>query len=273
MLAAFAQVLQMGLVEGTIIGNETRAKEKAQELGVSLDGVKFIDINEPDLAITAAGRMGALGETDLIIKGRVPTVAFLRLLLTKEVEFVPKGSLLSHISLIKPEAYGKLLFLTDAAVNAEPDLKIKLALIQNLARLAAKVGIEKPRIAVLAAVEVIYPQMQVTMDAAVIAKMADRGQIAGAFVDGPLSFDIAVDQVAAESKGIAESPVAGKADGLLAPNLETANGIYQAMALYGKAQLGGLLVGGKIPVAVTSRADSIETRINSILLSVLAARG
>ena len=124
--------------------------------------------------------------------------------------------------------------------------------------------------AILAAVEVIYPQMTATMDAAIISKMSDRGQIKGAYIDGPLSFDCAVDMFAAESKGLKESKVAGQADIMLSPNIETANAVYRAMAFYGGAQIGGILVGGCVPVALGTRSDSLETKFNSIVLGVMA---
>ena len=173
--------------------------------------------------------------------------------------------------MIKPGKYPKLLFLTDSAVVVAPDLTTKLSLISNLVSVAGAVGIKNPRIAVLAAVEAVYPQMPATLDGAVLAKMCDRRQIKGAVVDGPLSFDIAVDIDAARAKGVTTSPVAGQADGMLAPNIEVANGIYNAMTLYGDNEVGGVLVGGRVPVAMHSRADNAGARFNSILLSVLMA--
>ncbi len=270
-LTAFSRAIEAGLVDPTLIGDEALSKKKAADHGIDLEQVKFIDINEPDLAVGIAARMASLGEIDLIVKGRMPIVGFLQTIFDPEFAFRLPGKTISHIAVIKPELYKKLLFLTDAGVTEEPDLKAKLALIANLVKFAGAVGVTMPRVAVLAAVEVIYPQMPVTMDAAVIAKMADRKQIKGAYVDGPLSFDVAVDIFAAQSKGVTESKVAGLADGLLAPNIETANGIYEAMSLYGKADMGGVLFGGAVPVALSSRSDSVANRFNSIVLGVLAA--
>ena len=161
----------------------------------------------------------------------------------------------------------------------EPGLKCKLALINNAVAFAGKVGLDLPRVALIAAVEVVYTQMQVTMDAAVIAKMGERKQIEGAFVDGPLSFDVAISTEVAHSKGIAEakgitnSPVAGQADILIAPNIETANGIYKAVGLYGKAEVGGVICGGKTPVILSSRSETVKNRLNSIVLGVISAAG
>lgn len=271
MLVAFGRAIQSDLIDPFLVGDEGLAKRKASERGVNIDQAKFIDIKEPDLAVKAAARMGSAGEIDLIVKGRVPTMDFLELLRDKDASFMVKGRVASHVAVIKPALYRKLLFLTDGAVNEEPDLRCKLALVDNLVNFCGVVGVTMPRVAVLAAVEAIYPQMPVTTDAAVIAKMAERRQIKGAYVDGPLSFDIAVDRFAAHAKGITDSEVAGQADALLAPNIETADGIYKAMTLYGEAQLGGVIVGGTVPVALSSRADSADNRFNSIVLGVLAA--
>ncbi len=271
MLKAFSQAIEAGFIDPTLIGDEELARKKAAEHKINLDKIKFIDIREPDISVATAARMASLDEIDLIIKGRIPTVGFLQIIFEKDVSFRRQGKIISHVAVIKPDLYDKLLFLTDAGVNEEPDLKCKLALIDNLVNFARSIGVTMPRVAILAAVEVVYPQMPVTMDAAIISKMAERKQIRGAYVDGPLSFDVAVDMFAAHSKGVKTSPVAGQADALLAPNIETANGIYEAMSLYGNARLGGILYGGVVPVALASRSDSVSNRLNSIVLGVLAA--
>ncbi len=270
-LSAFDRAIREQLIDPIVIGDEELCREKCAEYGIGLPGARIIDINEPDKAFRVAAQMAVRGELDLIVKGRGATVEFLSILLERETGFVPKGSTLSHVGAIKPEAYRKLLLLTDAGVIPNPDLKTKLALIANLGKAAALLGLEKPRVAVLAAVEAIYPQMPVTIEAAVLAKMYDRGQITEAIVDGPLSFDCAIDMDAAHAKGLKESPVAGQADALLAPNIETANGIFKSLALYGKSETGGILTGGKVPVALGNRWDSPLTRYHSIVLAVLTS--
>lgn len=271
-LKTLAMAVEQGLAEPVLIGDESLAKKNADAEGINLDAAKFIDINEPDMAVQTAAKMAVAGECDILVNGRVPAVTFVRQLLDKTSGFVARGGTVSHVAVMKPALYEKLLLLTDAAVNMEPDLKVKLALIANAVKVANSIGIDMPRVAIIAAVEVIYPQMPVTMDAAVIAKMGDRKQIKGAYVDGPLSFDVAVDQFAARSKGITDSQVAGQADILLAPNIETANGVYRAMSLYGRAEMGSIVFGGKVPVVLPSRSDSVESRLNSIALGVLTAR-
>lgn len=272
MFRAFARAADNDLIDPIIVGNKSVFSQLISEGNISLSGARIVNIPQPEQAVTTVAQMASRGEIDLVVKGgRIPTSDFLKLLFEKNTSFVVKGKTISHILALKAARYEKLLLLTDAGVVIQPDLKQKLALIQNAVTFARRViGLSWPRVAVLAAVEVIYPQMPVTTDAAILSKMADRGQIKGAFVDGPISFDCAVDMFAARSKGLDKSEVAGQADILLAPNIETAGGIYRAMALYGKAQIGGVLIGGKVPVALGARSDSAETKFHSIVLGVLA---
>lgn len=272
-LRALAAAQGRGLVEATVIGDEQLATKYAEAENINLSEMKFININEPDMAIKTAVMMAVAGELDILLKGRVSAVDLVRSVLDKSSGFVPPGRTLSHVAVMKPALYQKLLFLTDAAVNMEPDLKTKLALIDNVVEVAGIVGITMPRVALIAATETISSQMPVTIDAAIVAKMADRKQIAGAFVDGPLSFDAAVDMKAARLKGVEGSQVAGQADVLVAPNIETANGVYRAMCLFGNAEMAGIIYGGVVPIVLPSRSDSTENRFNSIALAALAAKG
>ena len=235
-----------------------------------IEPVSIAETKDANKVATVALQMAAGGEVDLIVKGGFPHIEFLRQMLDRTVPFVGRGKLVSHIGVIDTKKYGKLLFITDAGLTVQPDLKQKLVLIQNAAGFAAKIGVEMPRVALLAAVEVIYPQMPVTTDAAILAKMSERKQIKGCLVDGPLSFDVAIDMAAAHSKGITSSEVAGQADILVASTIETAHGIYTAMSLYGKAEIGGVVVGGKVPVALASRSDSASNKYRSIALAILA---
>ncbi len=275
MFRAFARAADNGLVDPIIVGNKRTFSERISEDNVNLVGARIVNIPQPEQAVTTVAQMASRGEVDLVVKGgKIPTSDFLKLGFERGAEFVSRGRTLCHITVIKPERYPKLLLLTDAAVVVQPDLKQKLALLENAVTFAQRViGLSPPRAAVLAAVEVIYPHMPATTDAAVLSKMADRGQVRGAFVDGPLSFDCAIDMSAARSKGLDDSQVAGQADILLAPNIEAAGGIYRAMAVFGRAQIGGVLIGGKAPVALGTRSDSAETKFHSIVLGVLAAQG
>jgi phosphate butyryltransferase len=272
MFSAFVRAVGENLLDPIIVGSKAQFSQRALEDNVSLRGARIVDIPHPEQAVTTVAQMASRGEIDLVVKGgRMPTSDFLKLGFERGASFMSPSQTLCHLAVIKPERYHKLLLLTDAGVIVQPDLPQKLALITAAVAFARYVvGLDKPRVAVLAAVEAIYLQMPVTTDAAVLAKMSDRGQIKDALVDGPLSFDCAVDPFAAEAKGLSNSEVAGQADILIAPNIETANGVYRAMALYGRAQLGGVLIGGKVPVALGTRSDSVQTKFNSIVLGVLA---
>ncbi len=258
-----------GFISPILIGNRDCIDRARAAADGCLGKAEVVNAEFVDDAVQAALGMVNDGTVDLLVRGAAPQPDFVRLLTTESEGFVGKGTALGHIAFIKPERYQKLLALTDAVVHPEPDLKQKIALTENLVAACRKAGIDMPRIAVLAAVEVVYPQMPVTMEAAILAKMGERGQIKGAFVDGPLSFDCAIDPLAAESKGIRKSEVAGQADALLAPNMETAHGVYKAMALFGRAKLGGVLFGGRVPVAMPSTSDSVETIFHSIALACL----
>ncbi|MBN1213006.1 MAG: hypothetical protein JXA92_10545 [candidate division Zixibacteria bacterium] len=271
MLRAFNKTVETDLVAPVILGDETAFKKTCAEAEISPDGFNIIDIKSISETVSRVARMARDGEIDLIVNSRLPVADMLGILFKTESEFITRNKIVSHVAVLQPRQYKKLLLLTDSAVVVRADLKTKLGLIDNLVTVAGKIGIENPRVAVLAAVEVIYPQMPVTMEAAVLAKMAERRQIKGAFVDGPLSFDIAVDMAAAYSKGVKNSPVAGQADALLAPNIEVANGIYKAMTLYGHCPLGGVIIGGRVPIALSSCSDTPENKFNSIILGILTA--
>ncbi len=270
MVRAAARACAEGLIRVVGIGEKCALEIVCEAEQVSLVPEEFIQSHDIVESVTLAGRMAAAGEIDLIIKGKLLTSDLLKILFQNESQFLHKDRTVSHVAVLKPARYKKLLLLTDGAVVVLPDLKRKLELIANLVKVSQGIGINNPRVSILAAVEVVYPQMPVTMEAAIISKMAERGQIKGALVDGPLSFDVSVDMFAAHSKGVKNSQVAGQADAMVAPNIETANGIYKAMAMYGHCQMGGIVVGGSVPVAVGSRSDNADGKFNCIALAVLS---
>lgn len=271
MLRAFARAAADGLITPIAFGEQEDFARACREAGIKPDGIHLQPVKTPDMPVIAAARLAYEDEIDIIVKGRILTADMLTVLFDLGAYYLTKGHTVSHVAVLEPEGYPKLLLLSDSAVIVEPNLQQKLALINNMTTVSDAIGITMPRIAMLAAVEVIYPQMPVTVDGAVIAKMADRGQIKGAFVDGPLSFDVAVDMEAALSKGVKHSEVAGQADGMITPNIEVANGVYKAMALYGKCRTGGVIVGGRVPIAIGSRIDSEESKYHSIVLATLTA--
>lgn len=270
-IKAVTQATEEGLIAPVIVGDTALARRTADECGVSLDAAEFIDLNQPDMAMMTAFQMAAKGEIEAIVKGRGSTVDFLHHLLSKEARFVRAKDLVTHVAGIKPARYDRVLFISDAAVVPRPDLMAKISMMGNLTTVCRACGLSIPRVAVIGAVEVVYPQMQATVDAAVLDKMACRGQVKGAYVDGPLSFDCAIDREAAQAKGITDSEVAGQADAMLASNIETANGILKGMMLYGDAEVGGVLVGGAVPVVINTRYDDQRTRYNSLLMALALA--
>jgi phosphotransacetylase len=272
MVRAVARATAEGLITPIPIGERCAFDSVCESERVSIPLETFVQSHDVVASIAQAGAMAARGEVDLMIKGKLLTSDLLKVLFQPESQYRTRDRTISHVAVLKPARYAKLLLLTDGAVVVAPDLKRKLDLIANLVRVSQTIGIDNPRVALLAAVEVVYPQMPVTMEAAIISKMAERGQVKGAFIDGPLSFDVAVDMFAAHSKGVKTSAVAGQADALLAPNIETANGVYKAMALYGQCEMGGVIVGGAVPIAIGSRSDSADGKYHSLALAVLSAR-
>ncbi|RKX22287.1 MAG: hypothetical protein DRP35_02300 [Candidatus Zixiibacteriota bacterium] len=271
MTESFVKAVNENLIEPFILADEKLFRKYALNNNINIDGYKILDINQPDKAIITASQMSGKNEIDIIVKGRVPAEEFLNILFEKESKFQKKGKPVSHISLFQPKNYQKLLMLTDGAVTVKNDLKSLINITNNAISFSGKIGIDNPRIAVLAAVEVVYPQMDSTIKGAVLAKMAERNQIKGAFIDGPLSFDVAMDMEAAIGKGIKNSEVAGQADIMIAPDIDTGNSIYKAMTLYGDTEMGGIVFGGNVPVTLNAFVDSEQTRFNSILMSVLAS--
>jgi phosphate butyryltransferase len=209
------------------------------------------------------------GNADMVMKGLVDTATFLRAVLDKE-KGLRTGKILSHVAVFDVPALQRIIVLTDAAMNIAPDLMTKKQILENAVGIAKSIGIDTPKVAVVAAVEVVNPDMQPTLDAAVLSKMNDRGQIKGCIVDGPFAIDNALSEEAAEHKGI-KSPVAGKADIILVPNIETGNVMYKTLTYTSNAKNGGILAGAAAPVILTSRSDSHESKLYSIALASLAA--
>jgi len=203
------------------------------------------------------------------MKGFVGTADFMRAVLDK-TDGLGSGRLISHVVVFEAAGYERLMLLSDAAINIAPDLGQKIQIIENALKITNAVGILKPRIAMLAAVETVSPSMRATEDAAIISKMAERGQIRGCFIDGPLALDNAVSAVAAEHKGIA-GDVAGKADLLLVPDIEAGNVLFKSLVYFANAQIGGVVVGATAPVVMTSRTDSPQAKLNSIALALITA--
>ena len=211
------------------------------------------------------------GEVDFLMKGKVQTADLMRAALDKEVG-IRGGKLMSHVALLWTPRFGRLLCMSDGGIVLNPDLEKKAEIIRNAVDAMHKLGWECPRVAVVAALELVNPEMPHTVDAAALAKMNDRGQIVGCVIDGPFGFDNAISEVAAERKGI-ESPVAGKADLVTFSDIDVGNVMYKALSFMGEgAQTAGVLVGSKAPIVMPSRADGPDTKRNSIIVGTVIAQ-
>jgi phosphate butyryltransferase len=268
-LEAIKLAKEKGIADAILVGDKVKIKKIADKIGLDLSDYEVVNEVNTTKASLEAVRLVSTGKADMVMKGLVDTATFLRSVLNKEVG-LRTGKLMSHVSVFEIDGIDRLILLTDAAFNTYPDLKAKVQILNNSVNVAHACGIELPKVAAVCAVEVVNPDMPATIDASLLAKMNDRGQIKGCIVDGPLALDNALSEEAAYHKGIT-GEVAGKADIILLPNIETANVMYKTLTYTAKSRNGGLLVGTSAPVILTSRADKFETKINSIALAALVA--
>ncbi|MDD4836849.1 MAG: bifunctional enoyl-CoA hydratase/phosphate acetyltransferase [Dethiosulfovibrio sp.] len=263
-LGAVCEAHKRGIVEGILVGKVDRIEKKAHEMGVSLEGMSLVDEKDDYSATDRTVKMVSSGEADLLMKGLVKTAILLKAVLNKEWG-LRSGSLLSHLVLVEIGPLGRVLGVTDGGMNMYPDLNAKAQILQNAVDCYHSLGIDFPKVAVLAAVEAVNPDMSATLDGAALTQMAARGQITGCLVDGPLALDNAVSQEAADIKGI-DSPVAGKADILLVPDIEAGNMVGKTAMFLAGCRTAGVILGAKKPIVMTSRFDSMDTKLLSIAL-------
>lgn len=268
-LAAVSEAVKLGIVDAILVGDQGQINEIASSQGYDISKCKIV--NEPNKigAARKSVEMVSKGEANLVMKGLLGTADILRAVLDKEIG-LRTGRVLSHVAVLEIEGYDRLFMLTDGAMNIAPDLSQKAQIVQNAVTVAKALGIAQAKVAPLAAVELVNPDMQPTLDAASLSQMAARGQIKDCIIDGPLALDNAVSLEAAEHKGI-KSPVAGKADILMVPNIEAGNVLYKSIVYFAKAKTAGIISGAKAPVVLTSRADTHEAKLYSIALGVLVA--
>ena len=267
-LAAVEDARREGIIEAILVGFPKEIKREAEKAGVDLKHYRVI---APESRKSVAGDTVKLvvdGEADLLMKGMIHTGELLKEVLAKE-NGLNRGRTLSHVGIFEHSDFKRLLFITDAGLNIAPNLKQKRDIVQNAIDLAVSLDIDDPIAAIIAAVEVVNPAMPATLDGACLAKMAQRGSISGGRVEGPLALDNALSVEAAQHKGIT-SPLAGRADILVVPDIEAGNILYKSLVLFGKAKPAGIIVGARVPVVLTSRADSAEAKLNSIGLAMLA---
>lgn len=271
-IAAASRAVDLGLADVTLVGDEALIAAACREEGVDMS--KFDIVHNPvELASVAqAVQMIRDGQGDFLMKGLCSTDKFLRAVLNKETGLLPPKGTLTHCTALEIPSYHKLLFVGDVAVIPAPDIKQKQIIMECLVKTARAVGVEKPKVAIIAATEQVLTSQPATIDAAMLAKMADRGQIKGCIADGPLALDVAIDKESVEIKGLV-SPVAGDADCLLFPNIESGNVFYKVNSkLVPGVKQAGILVGAKVPCVLSSRADSIETKLNSIAVAAMSVK-
>ncbi len=262
----------MGFVKVTLVGDPDLIKKVCEDCKIDIDKFTIVEEKDELKAVAKAVQMVHDGEGDVLMKGLCSTDKFLRAILNKEVGLLPPKGLLSHVGVIENPNYHKLLFLTDMAVIPQPDFRQKVKLAGFVTGVARSFGIATPKIAFIAASEQMLDSMPACIEGAMLAKMCDRGQIKGCIGDGPLALDVAIDQESVQIKKLT-SPVAGDADCLLFPNIESANVFWKTNSkLAVGVRQAGFLVGTKVPCILASRADSVDVKLNSIASAVMSVK-
>jgi phosphate butyryltransferase len=265
-IEAVNHAVELGIVDAILVGDEACIYQVCKQLNI--DAGKFTIIHEPDEVKAAAKSCDLINrkEAEILMKGALSTDKYMRAILNKEGGLCPPNAVLSHIAVVENPAYHKLLIAADCAIIPAPDLKQKQVILQYIIKTAKAIGLEKPKVAIIAATEQMSVGMPACVDAAILSKMADRGQIAGAIIDGPLSLDVAVDEEAAKIKKMTGA-VAGDADGLLFPNIESGNVFYKCCTKFNNAEIGAFLAGAKVPCVLSSRGDTSLTKLYSIAIA------
>lgn len=269
-LEAVAAAKERGIANAILVGHEDKIKEVAASINMDLTGFEIIHVEDDIEASLTAVKLVHDGTADMYMKGLIDTKNFLKSVLNKEVG-LRTGSALSHVCVFDVKGIDHLLFLTDVAFIPYPTLEDKVDIINNTLEITKACGIDCPKVAPLAAVEVVNPKMPVTVEAAELTKMCEEGKITGCIVDGPLSLDLAIDPEAAKHKGATDRKIQGDADILLFPDIHAGNLVYKAMVHMTDAKNGNILTGTKAPVILTSRSDTFEVKVNSIALGAVVA--
>jgi len=266
-LRGAVEAAEEGLIEPTLIGDEAEMKALAREIGLNIDKYPTLQADTEAKAAELGCIMCRSGNALAIMKGSLHTDELMRAAMNKDTG-LRTNRRISHVFVMDTPAYPRTLLITDAAINITPELEDKVHIVQNAIDLAHALGIPEPKVALLSAVETVNPKIKSTLDAAALCKMADRGQITGGILDGPLAFDTAVSARAAEIKKL-DSPVVGQADILVVPDLESGNMLAKQLEYLGGAQMAGVVLGARVPAILTSRADSAETRLTSCAVAML----
>jgi phosphotransacetylase len=268
-LAGAIEAGELGLITPILVGPEAKIREIAAAEKIKLDGIEVVDAPHSHASAAKAVELVRQGKAELLMKGSLHTDELLGAIVARETG-LRTGRRISHVFLMDVPTYHKVLVVTDAAINIAPTLEDKVDICQNAIDLAVLLGVKKPKVAILAAVETVNSKMPATLDAAALCKMSERGQITGGLLDGPLAFDNAISKEAATTKGI-HSAVAGDPDILLVPDLEAGNILAKQLSFLANADSAGLVLGARVPVILTSRADSVRARIASCAVAMRAA--
>jgi phosphate acetyltransferase len=268
-LAGPVDAAREGIIEPLLIGPEARIRKIAKEAGLDLGGLRIVDVATESEAAARAVTMAHEGKVHALMKGSLHTDVMMHPVVAGSPN-LRTGRRISHVFLLDVPSYEEVLFISDAAINIFPDVETKRDIVQNAIDLFIGLGRSEPRVAILSAVEVINPKIPGTTDAAILCKMADRGQITGGILDGPLAMDNAINPEAAKIKGI-KSPVAGRAQILVVPDLEAGNMLAKNLIFLAGADAAGIVVGAAVPIILTSRADSVRTRLASTAVGALYA--
>lgn len=268
-LSAVFDAQAAGLIEPVLVAPRARLEAVAAQAGLDLTGIAIEDVAHSHAAAQRAAQLAAGGEVEALMKGSLHTDELMAAIVSSASGLRTKRRV-SHCFILQTPHYPRPFIVTDAAVNLAPTLEQKADIIRNAIELAHVIGVAEPKVAILAAVETVSPAMPATLDAAALCKMADRGQIEGGVLDGPLAFDNAVSIAAARTKGI-ESPVAGQADILVVPDLESGNMLAKQLMYLGEAASAGIVLGAKVPVVLTSRSDTRDARIASCAIALMLA--
>jgi phosphate acetyltransferase len=268
-LAGAVEAGELGLIAPILVGPAAKINEVAKRAGIDLGQMRVVDAPHSHGAAAKAVELVRQGQAELLMKGSLHTDELLGAVVARETG-LRTGRRISHVFIMDVPTYHKILVVTDAAINIAPTLEDKVDICQNAIDLVITLGLERPKVAILGAVETVTSKMPATIDAAALCKMADRKQITGAILDGPLAFDNAISKDAAKIKGI-RSEVAGDPDILLAPDLEAGNILAKLLSFLANADSAGLVLGARVPIILTSRADSVRARIASCAVAMLAA--
>lgn len=268
-LSAVKTAADLGIAEPIFVGDKEEIVEEASHINLDLNKFEIIDVKDKAEACKKAVSLVSEGRAHILMKGIVDTSTILRAALDENAG-LRTGNILSHVALFEVDGYDKLFFITDAGMNIAPNLEHKKQIVENVVKVAHSLGNPEPKVAILAAVEKVNPKMQATLDAEALVKMNLSGEIKDCILGGPFALDNAVSLEAARHKGI-NHPVAGKADILLVPTIEAGNILYKSIVYFAKGKSSGIVIGSKVPIIVTSRADSDIAKLNSISIGALIA--